>query len=42
MLRVNGIKDITTTVKNPQVYVICERLHQLVSYTVCSMLQRIT
>ena len=27
MLRVNGIKDVTTTVKNPQAHAICEQLH---------------
>ena len=26
MLRANGIKDVTTTVKNPQANAICERL----------------
>ena len=31
MLTVNGIKDVTTTIKNPQVNVICERLHQTIS-----------
>ena len=31
MLTVNGIKDITTTIKNPQASAICERLHQTIS-----------
>ena len=38
MLRVNGIKDITTTVKNPQANAICERLHQSISNTLRTML----
>ena len=28
MLEINGIHDVTTTVKNPQANVICERMHQ--------------
>ena len=39
MLHANGIKDVTTTVKNPQADVICERLHQSISNTLRSMLQ---
>ena len=31
MLTVNGIKDVTTTIKNPQDNAICERLHQKIS-----------
>ena len=31
MLVLNGIKDVTTTVKNPQANAICERLHQSIS-----------
>ena len=31
MLTVNGIKDVTTTIKNPQANAICERLHQTIS-----------
>ena len=31
MLTVNGIKDVPTTVKNPQANAICERLHQTIS-----------
>ena len=38
MLCVNGIKDVTTTVKNPQANAICERLHQSISTTLHSML----
>jgi transposase InsO family protein len=38
MLRVNGIKDVTTTVKNPQANAICERLHQSISNTLQTML----
>ena len=38
MLRVNGIKDVTTTVKNPQAIAICERLHQSISNTLRTML----
>jgi hypothetical protein len=30
MLCVNGIKDVTATVKNPQANAICEQLHQSV------------
>ena len=33
ILRVNGIKGITTKVKNPQADAICERLHQSISNT---------
>ena len=38
MLRANGIKDVTTTVKNPQANAICERLHQSISNTLRTML----
>ena len=38
MLHVNGIKDVTTTVKNPQANAICERLHQSMSNTLWTML----
>ena len=31
MLTVNGIKDVSTTIKNPQANAICERLHQTIS-----------
>ena len=31
MLTVNGIKDDTTTIKNPQDNAICEQLHQTIS-----------
>ena len=39
LLHVNGIKDITTTVKNPQANAVCEHLHQSVSNTLQSILQ---
>ena len=39
MLHANGIKDITTTVKNSQANAICERLHQSVSNTLRSKLR---
>ena len=38
MLSVNGMKDVTTTVKNPQANAICERLHQSISNTLRTML----
>ena len=38
MLHVNGIEDVTTTVKNPQANAICKRLHQSVSNTLQNML----
>ena len=38
MLCVNGIKDVTTTVKNSQANVICEQLHQSISITLQTML----
>ena len=38
MLCVNGIKDVTTTVKNSQANVICEQLHQSISNTLRTML----
>ena len=37
MLHVNGIKDVTTTVKNPQNNAICEKLHQLISKTLWTL-----
>ena len=40
MLRVNGIKDITTTVKNPQANAICEQLHQSISNSLRTILHR--
>ena len=39
MLHANGIKDVTTTVKNPQANAVCERLHQSISDTLRSMLR---
>jgi transposase InsO family protein len=33
MLEVNGIKDVPTTVKNPQANAICEQLHQSIGNT---------
>ena len=33
-----SIKDVTTTVKNPQANAICERLHQSISNTLRTML----
>ena len=38
MLSVNGMKDVTTRVKNPQANAICERLHQSISNTLRTML----
>ena len=38
MLQVNGIKDVTTTVKNPQANAICERFHQSISNMLRTML----
>jgi transposase InsO family protein len=38
MVCVNGIKDVTTTVKNPQTNAICEQLHQSISNTLQTML----
>ena len=38
MLHANGIKDITTIVKDPQTNAMCERLQQSVSNTLQSML----
>ena len=38
MLKVNGIKDVTTTVKNPQANAICERFHQSISNMLHTML----
>ena len=38
MLKVNGIKDVTTTVKNPQANAICERFDQSISNTLRTML----
>ena len=40
MLRINGIKDVTTTVKNPQANAICKRLHQSISNSLRTMLHR--
>ena len=40
MLCVNGIKDVTTTVKNPQANAICERFHQSISNSLQTMLHR--
>ena len=31
MLTINGIKDVTTTIKNPQANAICKQLHQTIS-----------
>ena len=31
MLTVNGIKDVTTTIQNPQANAICEQLHQTIN-----------
>ena len=38
MLHVHGIKDVTTTVKNPQANAICERRHQSITNTFQTML----
>ena len=38
MLHANGIKDVTTTVKNPQANAICERLHQSISNSLRTMI----
>jgi hypothetical protein len=38
MLHVNGIKDVTTTVKNLQANAICKRLHQSICNTLSTML----
>ena len=40
MLCVNGIKDVTTTIKNPQANAICEQLHQSISNSLQTMLHR--
>ena len=40
MLHVNGIKDVTTTVKNPQANAICKRLHQSISNSLWTMIHR--
>jgi transposase InsO family protein len=37
-LAVNGIKDVPTTVKNPQANAICERLHQVVGNNIRTLL----
>jgi transposase InsO family protein len=29
ILRVNGVKDVLTTIQNPQANAICERMHQM-------------
>ncbi len=39
MLVLHGIKDVTTTVKNPQANAICERLHQSISNSLRVMLK---
>ena len=39
MLVLNGIKDVTTTVKNPQANAICERFHQSISNSLRVMLK---
>ena len=38
MLTVNGIKDVTTTINNPQANAICEQLHQTISSNVRAIL----
>ena len=38
MLHANGMKDVTTTVKNPQANAVFERLHQSISSTFRSIL----
>ena len=40
MLWANGIKDVTTTVKNPQAHAICKRLHQSISNSLQTMLHK--
>jgi hypothetical protein len=37
-LQTNGIKDVPTTVKNPQANSICERMHQTVANSLRSMI----
>jgi transposase InsO family protein len=39
-LFVNGIRNITTTVKNPQANAVCERLHQTISNSLRAHLQQ--
>ena len=38
MIHINGIKYVTTTVKNPQANAVCKCLHQSISNTLRSML----
>jgi Integrase zinc binding domain len=38
MLLLNGIQDVTTTIKNPQANAICERMHQTVGNLLRSLL----
>ena len=38
MLQINCIKDVTTTLKNPQANAICKQFHQSVSNILCTML----
>ena len=40
MLQANGIKDVTTTVKNPQANAICKQLHQSISNSLQPMLHK--
>ena len=40
MLQANGIKDVTTTVKNPQANAICKQLHQSISNSLQTMLHK--
>ena len=40
MLPANGIKDVTTTVKNPQANAICEQLHQSLINSLQTMLHK--
>ena len=37
-LGVNGIKDVPTMVKNPQVNAICECIHQVVGTNICTLI----
>jgi hypothetical protein len=38
MIHINGIKYVTTTVKNPQANTVCKHLHQSIRNTLGSML----
>ena len=38
MLQINCIKDVTTTLKNPQANAICKQFHQSISNILCTML----